>query len=31
MHEDQYGEFVCGYWGLMNYVFYDGTYGTLDY
>ena len=25
MYEDQYGEFIYGYWGLMGCVFYNGT------
>ena len=25
MYEDQYGEFICGYWGLKGYVFYNAT------
>ena len=25
MYEDQYGEFVCGYWDLKNQVSYKGT------
>ena len=25
MYKDQYGEFICGYWGLKCNVFYNGT------